>query len=425
MKVTCKWLNLFNTHLSFGMDGISIFFIILTTLLILICTVLTWNNVNFKTNVVLFLLIESLLIGVFSTIDLLLFYILFESILIPMFFLIGIFGSRQRKIRANYLLFVYTVISSISMLLAILYMYSQTGTTNYEILLTVNFSKLEQHILWLIFFLSFATKIPMIPTHLWLPEAHVEAPTSGSVILAGLLLKLGSYGFIRFLLPFFPEACFYYSPLVYTLGCIGVIFASLTAIRQTDFKRIIAYTSIAHMNLVVIGIFSFNSVGLSGSILQSLSHGFVASALFLLIGVIYDRHGSRMVKYYGGLVHVMPLYSITFLFFTLANIGLPGTSSFIGEFVILMGTFKSNTTITLFCASSIILGGCYSLWLFNRLIYGNLKTQYMNSFSDLTKKEIVLFLPLYMNTLVLGIFPNIYFFVIQTSILKLTELLYF
>jgi proton-translocating NADH-quinone oxidoreductase chain M len=342
-----------------------------------------------------------------------------------MFLIIGIWGSRQRRIRASYFLFLYTVLGSILMLIAILYIYVQVGTTNYEVLLTFKFSTFEQYVLWVVFFLSFATKIPMIPTHLWLPEAHVEAPTSGSVILAGILLKLGSYGFLRFSLPLFPEASFYFSPMIYTIASIGIVFASFTAIRQTDFKRIIAYTSVAHMNLVVLGIFSFNSIGLAGSIIQSLSHGFVASALFLLIGVVYDRHGSRMVKYYGGLVHVMPLYSTVFLFFTMANIGLPGTSSFVGEFLILVGSFKFNTTVTVLGATSMVIGGCYSLWLFNRIIYGNLKTQYINNFSDLTKKDLFVFIPLLFGTLILGIFPNIFLCVIQTSTLKLTEYIYF
>jgi proton-translocating NADH-quinone oxidoreductase chain M len=425
MKLNFKWLDFFNINFNFGVDGISIFFIILTTLLIMLCILVNWNTPFLKINLMCFLVLEFLLVNVFSILDLLLFYILFESVLIPMFLIIGIWGSRQRRIRASYFLFLYTVLGSILMLIAILYIYVQVGTTNYEVLLTFKFSTFEQYVLWVVFFLSFATKIPMIPTHLWLPEAHVEAPTSGSVILAGILLKLGSYGFLRFSLPLFPEASFYFSPMIYTIASIGIVFASFTAIRQTDFKRIIAYTSVAHMNLVVLGIFSFNSIGLAGSIIQSLSHGFVASALFLLIGVVYDRHGSRMVKYYGGLVHVMPLYSTVFLFFTMANIGLPGTSSFVGEFLILVGSFKFNTTVTVLGATSMVIGGCYSLWLFNRIIYGNLKTQYINNFSDLTKKDLFVFIPLLFGTLILGIFPNIFLCVIQTSTLKLTEYIYF
>jgi NADH-quinone oxidoreductase subunit M len=251
------------------------------------------------------------------------------------------------------------------MLLSILYIYYQAGTTDYEVLLTFSFSRLEQKFLWFTFFLAFASKVPMLPVHLWLPEAHVEAPTAGSVILAGVLLKLGTYGFLRFSLPLFPQASFFFTPLVYTIAVIGIVYTSLTAIRQTDFKRIIAYTSIAHMNLVILGIFSFNVVGLEGAILQSLSHGFIASGLFLIIGVVYDRYRTRIVQYYGGLTIVMPVYIITFLFFTVANISFPGTSSFVGEFLILLGSFKVNTTITFFSAT----GGAAWCLLFRIVAY--------------------------------------------------------
>ena len=273
-----------------------------------------------------------------------------------MFLIIGVWGSRERKIRAAYFLFfIYTARFSFNVTVTILYIYYQVGTTDYETLLTFSFSNHEQTLLWLAFFISFAAKIPMVPVHLWLPEAHVEAPTAGSVILAGILLKLGTYGFIRFSFPLFPQACFYFAPFVYSVSVIGVIYTSFTAIRQTDFKRIIAYTSVAHMNLVMIGLFSFNVIGIEGAILQSLSHGFVASALFLIIGVVYERHHTRMVKYYGGLVHLMPIYIIIFLFFTMANIGLPGTSSFVGEFLILVGSFKVNTTVTFLGATGMVI----------------------------------------------------------------------
>ena len=374
------WISILNLNLNLGVDGISLFFVLLTTLLIALCILTSWNSITFNLReyLICFLIMEFFLIGVFCVLDLLLFYIFFESVLIPMFLIIGIWGSRERKIRAAYFFFLYTLFGSILMLLSILYIYIQVGTTDYEILLTFSFSLIEQYILWFTFFLSFATKVPMVPVHLWLPEAHVEAPTAGSVILAGVLLKLGTYGFIRFSLPLFPEASFYFSPVVYIFAAIGIVYTSFTAIRQTDFKRIIAYTSVAHMNLVMLGIFSFNIIGLEGAILQSLSHGFVASALFLIIGVVYDRHGTRMVKYYGGLVHLMPIYIFIFLFFTMANIGLPGTSSFVGEFLILAGSFKTNTSVTFIGATSMIIGGCYSLWLFNRIAYGNLKIQYFN-----------------------------------------------
>lgn len=421
------WLNLLNVNLNLGIDGISLFFVLLTTLLIVLCLLISWNTIklNLKEYLISFLVMEFFLIGVFCVLDLLLFYIFFESVLIPMFLIIGLWGSRERKIRAAYFFFLYTLSGSILMLLAILYIYLQSGTTDYEILLTFTFSALEQQVLWVTFFLSFATKVPMVPVHLWLPEAHVEAPTAGSVILAGVLLKLGTYGFLRFSLPLFPEASFYFSPLVYTMAAVGIVYPSFTAIRQTDFKRIIAYTSIAHMNLVMLGIFSFNTTGLEGAILQSLSHGFVASALFLIIGVVYDRHGTRMVKYYGGLVHLMPIYIFIFLFFTLANIGLPGTSSFVGEFLILVGSFKTNTSVTFIGASSMVIGGCYSLWLFNRIAYGNLKTQHFNNFLDLNKREFVVFLPLILGTFIIGLVPDIFLNPIHMSVNLLTELLYF
>ena len=421
------WIPLLNINFTIGVDGISLFFILLTTLLIPICLLASWNTVqiNLKLFLLSFLIMEFFLIGVFCILDLLLFYIFFESVLIPMFLIIGIWGSRERKIRAAYFFFLYTLLGSVLMLLAILYIYYQVGTTDYEVLLTFSFSELEQKIMWLAFFASFATKIPMVPVHLWLPEAHVEAPTAGSVILAGVLLKLGTYGFIRFSFPLFPEGCFYFAPLVYAISSVGIVYTSFTAIRQTDFKRIIAYTSVAHMNLVMVGLFSFNIIGLEGAILQSLSHGFVASALFLIIGVVYERHHTRMVKYYGGLVHTMPLYIIIFLFFTMSNIGLPGTGSFVGEFLILTGSFKVNTSVTFIGATGMIIGGCYSLWLFNRIAYGNLKTQYFQKYLDLNKREILMFLPLIVGTLVMGLYPEVFLNSINFSVNLLIELMYF
>jgi proton-translocating NADH-quinone oxidoreductase chain M len=314
---------------------------------------------DLKEYLIAFLLLEFFLIGVFCILDLLLFYIFFESVLIPMFLIVGIWGSRERKILASYYFFLYTLLGSVVMLLSILYIYYQVGTTDYEMLLTFSFSEIEQKFLWFTFFLAFASKVPMVPVHLWLPEAHVEAPTAGSVILAGVLLKLGTYGFIRYSLPLFPNASFFFTPLVYTISAIGIIYTSFTAIRQSDFKRIIAYTSIAHMNLVMLGIFSFNSIGIEGAIFQSLSHGFVASALFLVIGIVYDRYHTRIVKYYSGLASVMPIYITIFMFFTMANISFPGTSSFVGEFLILTGSFKCNTSVTFLGATGVIIGGAY------------------------------------------------------------------
>ena len=421
------WIPTMSINFSLGIDGISLFFVLLTTLLIPLCLLTGWDSIktDVKKYFISFLLMEFFLIGVFCILDLLLFYIFFESVLIPMYLIVGIWGSRERKIRAAYFFFLYTLIGSVLMLLSILYIYYQVGTTDYEILLTFIFSPFEQKLIWLSFFMSFATKVPMVPVHLWLPEAHVEAPTAGSVILAGVLLKLGTYGFIRFSFPLLPEACFYFTPFVYALSAIGIVYASFTAIRQTDFKRIIAYTSVAHMNLVMVGLFSFNVIGIEGAILQSLSHGFVASALFLIIGVVYDRHHTRMVKYYGGLVHTMPLYVSIFLFFTMANIGLPGTGSFVGEFLILIGSFKTNTIIATISATGMVIGGCYSLFLFNRICYGNLKTQYFEYYLDINKREFLIFFPLILGTLVMGIYPNIWLECIHFSVNTLIELMYF
>ena len=425
--VKILWLPSLNLNLTLGVDGISLFFLLLTTLLIPLCLLASWNSVgsNLKEFLIVFLILDFFLIGAFCVLDLLLFYIFFESVLIPMFLIVGIWGSRERKILAAYYFFLYTLLGSVVMLLSILYIYYQVGTTDYETLLTFFFSELEQKLLWFTFFLAFASKVPMVPVHLWLPEAHVEAPTAGSVILAGILLKLGTYGFIRFSLPLFPKASFFFTPLVYTIATIGIIYTSFTAIRQTDFKRIIAYTSIAHMNLVILGIFSFNNVGIEGAILQSLSHGFVASALFLIIGVVYDRYRTRIVQYYGGLATVMPIYITIFLFFTIANISFPGTSSFVGEFLILAGSFKVNTTITFLGALGVIIGAAYSLWLFNRIAFGNVKIQYTQKFLDLNFKEFLIFFPLVLGTLVIGVYPNIFLNSIHMSVNYLIELLYF
>ena len=421
------WIPVLNLNVTLGVDGISLFFLLLTTLLIPLCILISWNSVqaNLKGYLIAFLSIELFLIGVFCVLDVLMFYILFESILIPMFLVIGIYGSRERKIWASYYFFLYTLLGSVVMLLSILYIYNQVGTTDYEILLTFAFSDLEQKLLWFTFFLAFAAKVPMMPVHLWLPEAHVEAPTAGSVILAGVLLKLGTYGFIRFSLPLFPQASFYFAPFVYTVSLVGIVYASLTAIRQTDFKRIIAYTSVAHMNVVMLGIFSFNNVGIEGALLQSLSHGFVASALFVIIGVVYERYRTRLVKYYGGLVHTMPLYISIFLFFTMANIGLPGTSGFIGEFLIFAGSFKVNTSVTFFGCTGMILGGCYALWLFNRIAYGNLKSQYIKQTLDINKREFYIFAPLIFYTIVFGLTPDPYLNSIHMSVNNLIENMYF
>jgi proton-translocating NADH-quinone oxidoreductase chain M len=412
--------DLINLSFSFGLDGISIFFFVLTSFLIFLCILFIWNEKLLREYCINLLLIELLLLLVFSVLDVFLFYIFFEAILIPMFILIGLWGSRERKIRAVYLLFFYTLFGSLLMLVGLLYIYSVTGTLNLEYLLAHQFNFEEQCWLWLAFFLSFASKIPMFPFHVWLPEAHVEAPTVGSVLLAGILLKLGVYGFLRFSLSLFPDASLYFSPLVYLLSVLGVIYASLSAIRQTDIKRIIAYSSVAHMNLVTLGIFSFNIIGLEGSILQSISHGFVSGAMFLLVGILYDRYHSRLLYYYGGLVHMMPVYAVFLLIFTMANIALPGTSSFVGEFLLLTGIYKTNIISCIVGALGVILCGAYSLWLYNRIIFGNLKTTFITRFKDIDFREFSILLPLLFFVIYMGVYPSFFSNFIHLSVCNLS-----
>lgn len=416
-------LEFLNFYLLVGLDGISLYFFLLSSFLIFLCILFIWNEPFFKLYALNLLLLDLFLLLVFSVLDILFFYIFFEAILIPMFIIIGIWGSRERKIRAVYLFFFYTFVGSICMLLGLLYIYYCSGTLNLEYLLNQYFfTELEQRWLWLAFFFSFSAKIPMFPFHIWLPEAHVEAPTVGSVLLAGILLKLGVYGFLRFSLVLFPEASNYFSPIIYLLCVLGVISASLTAIRQTDLKRIIAYSSIAHMNLVTIGIFSFNLIGIEGSIIQSVSHGFVSGALFFLVGMLYNRYHSRLLFYYSGLVHIMPVFSIFFLIFTLANIALPGTSNFIGEFLLLIGIYKINSIVCFFSTLGVIFCGMYSLWVYNRIIFGNLKIKSIKSFIDLNYVEIIILLPLLSLTFYMGISPSFFIKYIHSASLKIVIL---
>jgi NADH-quinone oxidoreductase subunit M len=403
-------INYFQTQLILGVDGINIFLVLLTTLLIPICLLSGWFSVvvRIKDFVIYYLILEALLLLVFLVLDLLLFYIFFESVLIPMYLIIGIWGSRDRKILAAYQFFIYTLIGSLFMLLAILWIYNNVGTTNYIILSHVAFSEQAQFLLWLSFFLSFATKIPMIPFHIWLPEAHVEAPTSGSVVLAGILLKLGSFGFLRYSLILFPDASIYYSPFIYTLSILGIIYASLTTVRQIDLKKIIAYSSVAHMSYVTLGLFTFSLNGLQGSLLLMLSHGFISSALFLSIGVVYDRFHTRLLPYYGGLTYFMPIYSLIFIFFTFANISFPGTASFVGELLILLSIFSSNAFVGLLASLGVILSALYSIWLANRLLFGPYNKLLPIGPFDLSLREFTLLLPLILLTLLMGLSPSLF-----------------
>jgi proton-translocating NADH-quinone oxidoreductase chain M len=412
------WMPFHKMHFHLGVDGISIFFIILTTFLIPICLLASWQSIqkNVVFYVVLFLILESFLILVFSILDVLLFYVSFESVLIPMFLIIGIWGSRERKIKAGYYFFLYTLFGSVFMLLGIMYMYSATTSTTYFNLLNTFFDLETQKLLFIAFFIAFAAKIPMFPMHIWLPEAHVEAPTAGSVLLAGILLKLGGYGFLRFSIAMFPEASKYFAPFVLTLSVLGILYASLTTLRQIDLKRIIAYSSVAHMNMVMVGLFSDNLQGVEGAIFLMLGHGIVSSALFLIVGVLYDRHHTRLLMYYGGVTQIMPVFSIFFLAFTLGNIALPGTSNFVGEFLVLAGIIQQSFTLTFFSALSMVLGAAYSLWLYNRVAFGELKIQYIKEYIDVTRREFYILTPLLFLMIFLGIYPEIFFTEMHASV---------
>lgn len=404
------WISSSNLFFSFGIDGLSLSMIILTAFLIPICILLSWNGSVYKKAkeyVVAFLVMESFLFGIFTSLDILLFYLFFEAVLIPMFLIIGIYGSRERRIRASYLLFLYTLLSSIFMFLAILFIYYKTGTTQYTILKTMQLDTFEERICWLCFFFSFAVKMPLMPFHIWLPEAHCEAPTAGSVILAGILLKLGGYGFLRFSIGLFPEASAFFTPLVYTFSIFGVIYASITTLQQVDLKKIIAYSSVGHMGLVTIGLFSANSQGILGAILLMISHGIVSSALFLCVGILYERHHTRVIKYYSGLIHTMPLFSVCFIIFSLGNLGLPATSSFIGEFLVIVGCFETNSWAALLSGMGMILGAGYSLWLLNRILFGNIKRYSITIFKDVSRFEFYTLVPFVFLTFLFGLFPEI------------------
>lgn len=402
------WLSGNNAGLTLGVDGVSLFFILLTTLLRPLCILGSWEAMQKQAReyYALFLMREVFVLVVFLARDLLLFYLAFEAVLLPRFLMMGVWGSRARKTRAAYFFFLYTLLGSVFRLLALLLRYFEAGTRDRVLLTQTPFSEARQCILWVAFFASFAVKVPRVPVHLWLPEAHVEAPTAGSVILAGVLLKLGTYGLVRLSLPLFPRASAYFAPLVFARASMAVVYTSLTAIRQSDRKRVIAYASVAHRNRTLLGVFARNQPGLEGAIYQRLSHGMVSGALFLCVGVVYDRHHTRRISYYGGLAATRPRYATGFLIFTRANMALPGTSSFVGEFLILVGMFGENTVAALLGATGRVLGGAYSLWLLNRVIYGNLKVGYMGFSPDLSKREFRCLRPLAVMTLVGGVYPE-------------------
>ncbi len=389
-----------------GVDGISMLFIILTTFLMPICILASWDSIKsrIKEYMIAFLVLETTMIGVFSALDLVVFYLFFEGGLIPMFLIIGVWGGANR-IYATFKFFLYTFAGSVLMLLAILVMYFDAGTTDIPALMEHTIDSGLQKWLWVAFFASFAVKIPMWPLHTWLPDAHVEAPTAGSVILAAVLLKMGAYGFLRFSLPMFPDATAYFTPMIFGLSVIAIIYASLVAMMQKDMKKLVAYSSVAHMGFVTIGIFTLTTQGIQGGIMQMISHGLVSGALFLSVGIIYDRMHTREIDAYGGLVHRMPKYAFVFMIFTLANVGLPGTSGFVGEFLILVGVFQVNTWVAVLATIGIILSAGYALWLYRRVIYGALEKENLKEILDLNRREILIMAPLIATVIFFGIYP--------------------
>jgi NADH-quinone oxidoreductase subunit M len=399
------WLGIASYHM--GVDGISLPFVILTTALMPICIIASWISIQkrVKAYMIAFLILETLMVGTFAALDLVLFYLFFEGGLIPMFLIIGVWGG-PRRVYASFKFFLYTLLGSVLMLLAIMAMYWDAGTTDIAALMHHGFPIGLQKWAWLAFFASFAVKMPMWPVHTWLPDAHVEAPTAGSVILAAILLKMGGYGFLRFSLPMFPSASHEFAPLIFTLSVVAIIYTSLVALMQEDIKKLIAYSSVAHMGFVTMGIFAATTQGIAGGIFQMISHGIVSGALFLCVGVVYDRVHTREIAAYGGLVNRMPLYAAVFMVFTLANVGLPGTSGFVGEFLSLLGTFKTQVAVATLATLGVILSACYALWLYRKVIFGVLDKPLLTGIKDLGWSESLIFAPLVALTLLFGVAPK-------------------
>ncbi|AZG75359.1 NADH-quinone oxidoreductase subunit M [Methylocystis rosea] len=405
-----------------GVDGFSMPFVLLTTFLMPFAILASWDSIQkrVKEYMIAFLVLETLMVGVFCALDIVLFYLFFEGGLIPMFLIIGIWGGK-RRVYASFKFFLYTLVGSLLMLVAILAMYGKAGTTDITVLLHTDFPKEMQTWLWLAFFASFAVKMPMWPVHTWLPDAHVEAPTAGSVILAAILLKMGGYGFIRFSLPMFPDASTNFAPLIYALSVIAIVYTSLVALVQEDIKKLIAYSSVAHMGFVTMGLFTLNAQGMQGAIFQMISHGLVSGALFLCVGVIYDRMHTREISAYGGLVNRMPIYAFVFMLFTMANVGLPGTTGFIGEFLSLTGAFQANSWVALIATSGVVLSAAYALYLYRRVIFGVLDKASLKNIADLTPREIAIFTPLVLLTIYYGVQPQAILSATQASVDNLIQ----
>jgi NADH-quinone oxidoreductase subunit M len=418
------WVTLggfqFTYHM--GIDGISLFFVLLSTLLTLLSIVSAWEAIQLRVKefMIAFLVLETLMVGLFCALDFVLFYMFFEGVLVPMFLIIGVWGGSNR-IYSAFKFFLYTFLGSILMLLGVIAVYFETGTTDITVAMTHAFPAGLQKWLWLAFFASFAVKVPMWPVHTWLPDAHVEAPTAGSVILAGILLKLGGYGFIRFSLPMFPLASSYFTPLIFTLSVIAVIYTSLVALAQTDMKKLVAYSSVAHMGLVTMGTFAVTSEAVQGAMIQMLSHGLVSAALFLCVGVLYDRLHTHEIIRFGGLIERMPAYAFVFMVFTLAAVGLPGTSGFVGEFLILLGTFRVSTLYCTLGATGMFLGLAYMLYLYRRVIFGTITRADLRAMLDLSPREKAVFAPLLVLVLWMGIYPSSFLRPIQASVDHLVQ----
>ncbi len=403
-------------HYRMGVDGVSVLFVLLTAFLLPLCILASWRSIHNRVleYLIMFLVLETFMLGVFAALDLIEFYLFFEGGLIPMFLIIGVWGGK-RRVYAAYKFFLYTLLGSMLMLAAILYMWGSAGTTSIPELMVHKFPMTAQILLWLGFFASFAVKLPMWPVHTWLPDAHVEAPTAGSVILAGILLKMGGYGFLRFSLPMFPQASAYFTPLVFALSVIAIVYTSLVAFRQTDMKKLIAYSSVAHMGFVTMGIFSGNPYGVQGAIFQMLSHGLISGALFLCVGVVYDRMHTREIAFYGGVANRMPHYAFVFMLFTMGNVGLPGTSGFIGEILTMTGAYAVSTWTVLIAATGLILSAMYALTLYRSIAFGEIKNPQLMTITDINWREALIFAPLIVMTIVLGVYPKLAFNITTAS----------
>jgi len=416
------WVPSLGIGYHMGVDGISVFFVLLSTLLTPICVLASWEAItkHVREYMIAFLVLETMMVGMFCALDLFLFYVFFEGVLIPMFIIIGVWGG-ARRVYSAFKFFLYTLAGSVLMLVAMFAILAVAGTSDIPTLLNTALPADLQLWLWLAFFASFAVKVPMWPVHTWLPDAHVEAPTAGSVILAGVLLKMGGYGFLRFSLPMFPEATEFFTPLIYTLSIVAIIYTSLVALVQTDMKKLIAYSSVAHMGFVTMGIFTLTRQGIEGAIFQMLSHGIVSAALFLCVGVVYDRMHTREIARYGGLVHRMPAYAAVFMVFTLASVGLPGTSGFVGEFMTLLGAYQANSWVALLATTGVVLGAAYMLWLYRRVIFGKLTREDLKSILDLNRREVLIFAPLVILVLWMGIYPSSFLEPMHASVGQLME----